>query len=97
MRRKDWWTQRLLEKLESPHNDWLDASSKYAGRIYIAAMVIFMSLMFFFIHGHKTIGLIGVTVSIAVIIYNVVVYWSSCKSHAREIGSSLFWNARGNI
>ena len=47
MRRKDWWTQRLLEKLASPDNDWIKAGDKYAGRIYIAAMVIFMSLMFF--------------------------------------------------
>ena len=73
MRRKDWWTQRLLEKLASPDNDWIEAGSKYAGRIYIAAMVIFMSLMFFFIHGEKLIGIIGVTVSIAVIIYNTIV------------------------
>ena len=93
MRRKDWWTQRLLEKLESPHNDWLDASSKYAGRIYIAAMVIFMSLMFFFIHGHKTIGLIGVTVSIAVIIYNVVVGGRVVKA-MRERSDQAFFGMR---
>ncbi len=70
MRREDWWTKRLLQKTES--NNWIDVSSKYTGRIWIALMAM-IPCVGFLVGGMHTTAIVVFVASIVCIIYNAVV------------------------
>ena len=73
MRRKDWWTQRLLEKLEKPDNDWIEAGSKYAARIYVALVAGILFSIVAFQEGAIGIGILILIVATLFIIYNAII------------------------